>query len=29
MQGHGVYTYKSGGKYEGEYLMDKKNGQGT
>ena len=28
MHGHGVYTWKDGRKYEGQYLNDKKNGFG-
>lgn len=28
MHGYGVYTWKDGRKYEGEYHMDKKHGYG-
>ena len=29
MHGYGVYTWKDGRKYEGEYLYDKKHGFGV
>jgi hypothetical protein len=29
MHGYGVYTWKDGRKYEGEYLLDKKHGKGA
>ena len=29
MHGRGVYTWKDGRKYEGEYLHDKKHGHGV
>ena len=28
MNGYGIYTWKDGRKYEGEYAMDKKQGHG-
>jgi hypothetical protein len=29
MHGKGVYTWKDGRKYEGEYKLDRKDGYGT
>lgn len=29
MHGKGIYTWKDGRKYEGEYKLDKKDGFGT
>ena len=29
MDGYGVYTWKDGRKYEGQYLKDKKHGKGV
>ena len=29
MEGFGTFTCKDGRKYEGEYINDQKNGQGT
>jgi hypothetical protein len=29
MHGTGIYTWKDGRRYEGEYLHDKKNGYGV
>ena len=29
MHGKGVYTWKDGRRYDGEYLKDKKHGWGT
>jgi hypothetical protein len=28
MEGRGIYTWKDGRKYEGEYKLDKKHGYG-
>ena len=29
MEGDGVYTWKDGRRYEGEYMRNKKHGKGT